>query len=348
MKKNAPLDKNIIIYASDNNLIVQLTVSLYSLLETNYQNNLLIHLFLEDVSQEDKEYLRCLAAQFHTDIIIEDMPNLSEIGSVNIIPDKRSPIMYCRLFFEAILPHEYSKVLWLDSDTLVVGDISVLFALEISQYACIMAKDPCDICILAEHKRAPEPYFNSGIMLVNMNKWRDFHFLDQVLKEAQRRGGMKGPAGDQSYINCILRNHIATMPVEYNYMPKFFDGYRNYNLYHGLFFPKNCHIDEIYSQVELQYGYDHLKIIHYGGGSKERPWFSECIHPAKDLWFSTLKKTKFGDTFRPSSSHVGKDPYDNKIGIVIRRVAMKIPIISNIILRIRFGYWPKDISIPSD
>lgn len=55
--------------------------------------------------------------------------------------------------------------------------------------------------------RGMNSFFNTGLMLINLKKWRDRNVQEVFVKEIIRRKG-KSIDVDQGYINCVMINKI--------------------------------------------------------------------------------------------------------------------------------------------
>ena len=107
-----------------------------------------------------------------------------------------------------------------------------------------------------------DAYFNSGVILMDLDRWRDEGVLKKLLDFYGSHAGSLF-ACDQDTINGALRGRICSLPPKYN----FFTNYR-YFRYQTL--KKLC---AAYKEVGEQ-AFDEAKrapvVIHYLGD--ERPW----------------------------------------------------------------------------
>ena len=89
----------------------------------------------------------------------------------------------CRLFLAKYLPKTLDKVLYLDVDLVVLGDLRELWNKRVDDVYFAAAPDRY---VTEEHKKTlglPESraYFNSGVLLVNVKKWRDEGLAEQAI-----------------------------------------------------------------------------------------------------------------------------------------------------------------------
>ena len=133
-----------------------------------------------------------------------------------------SHMAYCRI----LLPHLLAvpRVIYLDCDVLVFRDLSRLFDFELSAGKFVAAVPDSETCSLADDSRglakamklpAEGAYFNSGVMLMNLDELRKQGFFERaveflnVWKVAYR-------FHDQSAMNFLLHGHIEELPEYWN------------------------------------------------------------------------------------------------------------------------------------
>ncbi|MBO3273552.1 glycosyltransferase family 8 protein, partial [Hymenobacter defluvii] len=93
---------------------------------------------------------------------------------------------YYRLFFADLVPQHLEKLLYLDIDTLVVGNLSTLFQTELGDFAIGAVLDT------EMHLRADlglttkSDYFNSGVLLINLPQWRQQRVTERACDIALR------------------------------------------------------------------------------------------------------------------------------------------------------------------
>ena len=137
--------------------------------------------------------------------------------------DYFTPTIFFRLFIPSMFP-EYSKVIYLDSDIVVLGDISKLYRVDIENYllgACIenFAGETLEEylnCFIGVDK---SEYFNSGVLLMNMDKLRKVCF-DEHFLYLYNKYHFECLAPDQDYLNAMCKGNIFVLPKSWNTMPQ--------------------------------------------------------------------------------------------------------------------------------
>ena len=110
--------------------------------------------------------------------------------------------------FEVFGLDEYKKIVFLDSDTLVIGDISFLLNLN------------CDMGAARDGER--NEIFNSGVLVIGekyIGKEVKKKFLEQAC-EIIKKGGLKDigdTIADQAILNVILKGKFYEFPNTYNF-----------------------------------------------------------------------------------------------------------------------------------
>ena len=149
----------------------------------------------------------------------------------------QSPMAYCRI----LLPHLLSvpRLIYLDCDVLVFRDLSQLFDFELSPGKFVAAVPDSETCSLAHDSRplatamelpAEGAYFNSGVMLINLDELRKQHFFERAV-EFLTVWNVDYRFHDQSAINFLLHEHIEELPEYWNRPSWRFDAQQNNNLH---------------------------------------------------------------------------------------------------------------------
>jgi lipopolysaccharide biosynthesis glycosyltransferase len=97
--------------------------------------------------------------------------------------------VYFRLLLPDLLPHTVKKVLYIDGDLVIEGDLSRLWQQDMGDRHALAVQDICHRYIeRTNHLRRPEfqvpkdqKYYNSGVMLINLEKWRQDRIGEQAL-----------------------------------------------------------------------------------------------------------------------------------------------------------------------
>ena len=83
-----------------------------------------------------------------------------------------------------MLPDSVRKALYLDCDTIVNGSIRPMYETELGNHLAGMVMEPT---VYREMKESigmekDEPYYNSGVLLMDLEAWRNQDVLGQLLE----------------------------------------------------------------------------------------------------------------------------------------------------------------------
>lgn len=133
-----------------------------------------------------------------------------------------SKMCYARLWMERLLP-DLEYVIYLDSDVLVLGDLSQILHLSREKKSVFMACPDRKISNISEdtplplidHEKAL-PYFNSGFFITNLAKWRGLGVLQQV-SEITKKPHFQCKWHDQTLLNYVFRGQVDILSSEWNW-----------------------------------------------------------------------------------------------------------------------------------
>ena len=106
-----------------------------------------------------------------------------------------------------ILPSSIDRVLWLDPDTIVCDDISDLWNVEIDHKYFAAVEE------VRNHNHSLKPYFNAGVMMMNLKKFRD-DGMDQKVIDAINSTPYEHL--EQDALNYLCHMHIRSLPSCYS------------------------------------------------------------------------------------------------------------------------------------
>lgn len=204
-----------IVLASDNNYSQHLGVALTSLLENSSKpNNLFFHILEIEINKETKEEIYNIAKKYqaHLKFYSVDKSILSNFPE----PGHLSIASYLRLFIPEILAKEINKVIYLDCDLVCLKDISPLYHIDLAGFPLAAVEDvkSKEIARIFFYPGL-ESYFNAGVMLIDLKKWREEKISQKALLFIkQYRKQIK--TADQDVLNCIFKNKWKKLEKKYN------------------------------------------------------------------------------------------------------------------------------------
>ena len=177
------------------------------------------HVMTMDVSQSDVQALKAL----QTDNV-----------SVRVLPQQEANLFYIRdthvsktsllkYYITDALP-ELDKVLYIDSDVLVLHDLNKLYQTDVSDVYLAAVKDPSwffqNTHVVELNLEERGFYFNSGVMLMNLAKIREDNLVAQL--EEFTNNNFRTYM-DQDALNVVVKDKVKLLPVEDNTMNFFFE-----------------------------------------------------------------------------------------------------------------------------
>jgi len=178
-------------------------------------------------------------------------------------------------------------VLYLDSDTIVRGDLEALWNTDLQG-------NTLGACIEATMNRKRReaiglkntPYYNSGVLLIDLKLWHDRRAGARVLDFYRSRAGAFF-APDQDAINGALAGEILTLSPKYNFYTMCW--YYPYRVLVKLSQPASYVPEDVFRDALA-----HPAIIHYLG--EVRPWRQGNGHKYAADYHHYLSLTQWRDT----------------------------------------------------
>lgn len=161
-----------------------------------------------------------------------------------------SKAVYFYRFFIPLLFPRYEKAVYIDSDTILRGDIGKLFDMEMDENVVMAMIDP-KVTVIPEFRDYVDfavgvphgEYVNDGVMLMDLRKMRKIKYLSQMV-EMIKKYDADLVAPDQDYLNVILKGKIGHFGSEWNAEPTAeFD--KNVKLVHFNLFNKPWHYKNV-------------------------------------------------------------------------------------------------------
>lgn len=175
------------------------------------------HLIADTLTSQTQERLKVLektlCAIYPTKIITYHLSqeNFKHFRSVGI--DGVNFCAYFRLKIAEFLPKDISRCVYLDSDILVLKDIRELFYADLDGKTLGMVVDIAApiMDLVIKKKIQKDSYFNSGMILIDMSKFRQKDMSDLSGIEKLR-------FPDQDFINLSFKGEIKPLPFKWNFI----------------------------------------------------------------------------------------------------------------------------------
>lgn len=249
-------------------------VTMVSIMKNNMKQKIQFHIITDDsLSATDKDILLRTAHGFHADITFYKVMDEQIDGFTLKWESKRlSKVVFYRCILPSILPSSLSRVLYLDCDILVLGNLNELWNTDLDGYA--LAAVPDSIIVNPKHCTRLHydisyNYFNGGVLLFNLDYWRK-EFIEKKCKEYYRENAQQIIYNDQDLLNGLLHDKKKLVDMKWN-------------VQEGAFRKKTAHLypKQLISEPI---------ILHY---SSRKPWQYHCMHPLRSLFFEYQNLTEW-------------------------------------------------------
>ena len=173
-----------------------------------------------------------------------------DINKLNLIRSKNK--IYFYRFFSPIVLKRYKKILYLDLDTIIVGNLNSIFNLNLKNYIIGAVKEPNspakpEFHYLKETKKR----FNTGVILFNVKKWNQEKLTNKIIRLTKDKKFFN--TTDQPVANELLYGKIKLINKKWNYL-------------------------DSYDLKDIK----NVKIIHF---NRHKPWKSINTSPFKYLYY---------------------------------------------------------------
>ncbi len=299
-----------IFFATDNNYVPFLAVALTSLFD-NASKDYYYRIFVLTTSLK-KEYIDELtlickdAGDKIASIEFVDLREEMEKSSGNFhLRDYYSKETYCRVFIPRVFS-QYDKVIYLDCDIVVTGDISELYNIELGDNLVGAASEEVmieyDVFGTYVEKAlgvSRREYFSAGVLLINSKKYREEEIESKFINLMNTFTFRV--TQDEDYLNVLCRGKTKMIDVGWNKSafetPGFND--KNLKLIHYKINWKPWHYDNVhYEEFFWKYA---QKTFLYDNILKIKASYSQDLHERDRIAFENLKKMAIEDTNDPEN-----------------------------------------------
>lgn len=280
-KNNLPVVP--VVFAADNNYVPMLTTTIYSMLKNASDNYCYDVVVLQrDIKPARREVMQEFFDATFENAHVRFVDVSHVISKYNLKTNNKhiSVETYYRFLIQELLP-QYSKVLYLDSDLIIKGDVSELFNVDLGSNLVAAVPD-IDFAgnvnmpgggrmkyahdVLGLHD--PYSYFQAGVLVLNTQEMRDLYPMWKWLEIASDN---KYIYNDQDVLNAHCQGRVTYLPYNWNVMNDC--GGRIASVFS--FAPAGTYDAFLESRK-------HEKIVHYAGF--EKPWTHKMCDRAPLYW----------------------------------------------------------------
>ena len=213
-----------IFFATDDNYLPFLSVTLESMWENcSREYDYELYVLHSGVRREYEEKILAYNKEgFHISFV-DVTARLATILQHLHIRDYYTPTTYFRVFIAELFP-QYDKAIYLDCDTVILGDISGLFSYDLGNN--LLGGAPCEgVNCFDVYKRYvsevdglnPDYFFNAGVLLMNLKAFREENFYQQFAELLKRY--KFEVIQDEDYLNVLCQDRVLRLPRAWNKSP---------------------------------------------------------------------------------------------------------------------------------
>lgn len=220
------LDNKIhICFTCDDNFAMPLAVTIASILLSGaYDDKFYFYVIDDGISQENKQKILHLKNQIRNFQIKFLKINQKIQDVIFKLPIKNTcytRTVYARYFLPELL-FDLDKVLFLDCDIVVKKSLKTLWNFDVSDVFFSMSHDVFNLYAMPSKKSENGMnyiYGNSGVLLINLKKWREESFTQKFLENItilDKAHGLGYP--DQDVLNYTVNEKKLLLPARFNYL----------------------------------------------------------------------------------------------------------------------------------
>lgn len=289
----------------DDNYVEQVIVCMESFYYFHKNENVNLYIlhtgWSDNKSKKVIDYMACHGGKVN---FINMTSELNKLPYKEQIPK----IMYAYLFIEDYV--KCNRIFYIDVDIIFNNNISEIWSMDMGENLVAGVLDVSGVLPKVAVGLDEEDYYlNSGFLLLNLVKWREYHFKRKVfeyihnysLKSKKRKvenhlktkyefwktlyeTGGSVYFHDQGVLNYLARNKIVLLEPKYNVMsPLLTDSFESLR--------KRWNGN--YTKEQYKAAKKEPVIIHYAGGENCKPWILGCKHPYTTLYMKYRNMTEF-------------------------------------------------------
>ena len=284
-----------ILCATDNNYAPYCGIMLTSLFESNKDCHFVVYVFEDgSVTEENVSKYQRLAKKYRNEIVLKTIDE----SMVKAFPMTANAYItmptYYRLLAANLLPSDVHRVIYLDCDIIVNGDIKPLWDVNLGDKALAGIRG-CSDYVQHHCERLGYPksfdYFNAGVLTLDLDFWRMNQMSEKVYSFILHNSSAL-LLMDQDALNGVFYSKKILLPSRYNFQVLLFDirFWGNYSCELRYYYLEEC---------------NRASIIHFAGS--EKPWdYRHYGGPFFSLWDKYRKKSLWRDCrdTKPMKKHV--------------------------------------------
>lgn len=299
-----------VVYQFNERYVPYAGVSMTSLFINNANSDdINVYVLGENLSESSMTLLRMTAEKYGRSVSFpETGALLKQFEADDMIPYRGAYSVYLRLFFSQMIDLRGKKVLYLDADTIVNGNLQSLFDYDLGGKSIGMVLESIrdDYKVMIGMGKDSD-YYNSGVILFDVDKWIANRYCERLVEHIQNV--RSSYIGDQDFLNIVCEGDVCRLPLIYNFQPlharysakEYFKAYPVKTTTSGV---NSLDTGKYYSSEEIESGKSTAVIYHCYRWLGEFPWDKDNLHPFNDLFDMYLERSLW-DAYEKKQANIG-------------------------------------------
>jgi lipopolysaccharide biosynthesis glycosyltransferase len=260
-----------VLFCTDAIYFQHMGAAIASLLNSNSLHNFEIFVCSEQRDQAAEEKLLATVSRFGNATLTFIQFSLGRCREYLCLSQYFTAAAYIRLFLTEFLDPSIRRILYLDGDLIVRKDIQELWETDLKGAFVGVVPEPRSIPEGSEP--SVYPYFNSGVMVVDVDRWRKENVLPPFLEHVKNNPG-RLPHHDQDVLNHVFAGKVRLMDYRWNFQSRW-----------ASMEPESFAMNsETFRRVRRS-----PYIVHFA--TKYKPWIYEYEPHYKKLYYQALALT---------------------------------------------------------
>lgn len=200
-----------IAYITDENYVLPTKVSIASLVDAVGDAEVTIHVILDNVAEASRKQLLDLQTANVRMRLFDELPSLDGINATHAYISRAAFLK----FFIGDIIRDVDIILFVDGDTLLFKGFLSIFDTDISKVYAAVVPDMVAMRKLDCHiELGLQSYFNSGVMLLNLDRIRKEGISRKLVKDMGTRKNVRFM--DQDSLNAVFDGNVIQKSIAYN------------------------------------------------------------------------------------------------------------------------------------
>jgi len=261
--------KNIdLVFGIDDNYSKYCTITIQSILShlnSNYKLNITI--IYEKLSIKSLNNFKTIKSKQLNKITFHKINIKKYMNSQNLKRYYWPKSVFYRFYIDHAFPKNIQKIIYIDADIFVNDSIHKLYNIDLKNYTigAVIDTGVFNRNYLDKIKIQSDLYFNSGVLLINLQKWK-FEKITSQLEKTIKKSGLNLDIPDQDLLNIIFEKKFKIINPKWNLQASMYSKYK-------------------YWKYLKNKGVHHFTFV--------KPWRSYSSHPKSKVYREFAKQKGF-------------------------------------------------------